>query len=42
MICVNALRADVLPIGDNPAFMIGAVRCVEGPFGDWDMKADWS
>ena len=31
------MRANVLPIGDNPVFMIGADRCVEGPFGDWDM-----
>ena len=32
-----SMRANVLPIGDNPVFMIGADRCVEGPFGDWDM-----
>ena len=28
----------------NPVFMIGADRCVEGPFGDWDMVGvawDW-
>ena len=38
------MRADGLPIGDNPVFMIGADRCVEGPFGDWDMVGvawDW-
>ena len=39
-----SMRANVLPIGDNPVFMIGADRCVEGPFGDWDMVGvawDW-
>ena len=39
-----SMRANVLPIGDNPVFMIGADRCVEGPFGDWDLvlvATDW-
>ena len=38
------MHSNVLPIGDNPVFMIGADRCVEGPFGDWDMVGvawDW-
>ena len=32
-----SMRANVLPIGDNPVFIIGADRCVEEPFGAWDM-----
>ena len=32
-----SIRANALPIGDNPVLMIGADRCVEGAFGDWDM-----
>ena len=28
------MRANVLPIGDNPVLMIGADRCVEGAIGD--------
>ena len=37
-----SMRANVLPIGDNPVFMIGADRCVEGPFGACDMVlVDW-
>ena len=38
------MRADGLPIGDNPVFMIGADRFVQGPFGDSDMvrfALDW-
>ena len=38
------MHSNVLPIGDNPVFMIGADRCVEGPFGDCDMvhvALDW-
>ena len=38
------MRANVLPIGENPVFIIGADRCVEGPFGAWDMvrvALDW-
>ena len=27
------MRANALPIGENPVFIIGADRCVEGPFG---------
>ena len=39
-----SMRADGLPIGDNPVFMIGADRFVQGPFGDSDMvrvPLDW-
>ena len=39
-----SMRANALPIGDNPVLMIGADRCVEGAFGDWDMvhvALDW-
>ena len=32
-----SMRANALPIDDNPVLMIGADRCVEGAFGDWDM-----
>ena len=32
-----SMRADGLPIGDNPVFMIGADRCVEAALGDWDL-----
>ena len=32
-----SIRANALPIGDNPVLMIGADRCVEGAFGDWGM-----
>ena len=38
------MRADGLPIGDSPVFMIGADRFVQGPFGDSDMvrvPLDW-
>ena len=36
------MHSNVLPIGDNPVFMIGADRCVEGPFGACDMVlVDW-
>ena len=36
------MRANVLPIGENPVFIIGADRCVEGPFGACDMVlVDW-
>ena len=31
------MRANALPIGDNPVFMIGADRCAEGQFGDWSL-----
>ena len=39
-----SMRADGLPIGDSPVFMIGADRFVEAPFGDSDMvrvPLDW-
>ena len=34
-----SMRADGLPIGDNPVFMIGADRFVEGPLviGIWSV-----
>ena len=31
------MRADAVPIGDNPVLTVGADRCVEGALGDWDM-----
>ena len=34
------MRANVLPIGDNPVLMIGADRCVEGAIGDI-VALDW-
>ena len=39
-----SMRADGLPIGDNPVFMNGADRFVQGPIGDSDMvrvALDW-
>ena len=42
--CSLSMRANVLPIGDSPVFMIGADRCAEGPFGDWVLvpgATDW-
>ena len=32
-----SMRANVLPICENPVFMIGADRCVEAALGDWDL-----
>ena len=34
------MRANVLPIGDNPVLMIGADRCVEGAIGNI-VALDW-
>ena len=39
-----SMCGNALPIGHNPVLMIGADRCVEGAFGDWDMvhvALDW-
>ena len=37
-----SMCADALPIGGDVFAIIGADRCVEGPFGDCDMVlVDW-